>query len=86
MQAYLYEREGVYQDAYRPIIDILLNGQNKGVLTFFGTKKDVETTPTITYATEIIRGGRGFLGNHYIERLQKKINMLRIGDIKWLFY
>lgn len=74
---YLYKREGVYQDAYRPIIiTILLNGQNKIALTFYGTKKEVETAPTINYATEIIRGSTGFLSNRYVEKLQSKINLL----------
>lgn len=74
---YLYKREGVYGNVYRPIIiDCFINGVNKQAITFIGTKKEDETTPTVTYATEIIRGSRGFLSDYYVDKLQSKINFL----------
>ncbi|ASN05590.1 gamma-glutamylcyclotransferase [Virgibacillus necropolis] len=75
--SYLYKREGVYVNAYRPIIiDILLKGENKRAITFIGTQKEAETAPTINYASEIMRGSSGFLSDSYVATLQNKINML----------
>lgn len=74
---YLYKREGVYRNVYRPIIiDCFINGVKKRAITFIGTEKEEETAPTVTYATEIIRGGTGFLNDHYVDKLQNKIDLL----------
>ncbi|MFZ3577750.1 gamma-glutamylcyclotransferase [Virgibacillus sp. DJP39] len=74
---YLYKREGVYANAYRPII-VTINARDKEIraITFIGTEKEAETPPTVKYASEIIRGSKGFLSDAYVDKLQKKIDLL----------
>lgn len=74
---YLYEREGVYTNGYRPAI-VSLKLQNKLIeaLTFIGITKEQETKPTMRYANEIIRGATGVLSESYIKKLQMQINKL----------
>ncbi|MFD1037855.1 gamma-glutamylcyclotransferase [Virgibacillus byunsanensis] len=74
---YLYKREGVYNNGYRPaVITIELNGKAVEALTFIGITKMPETKPTVLYATEIIRGATGILNESYINMLQTKIDLL----------
>ncbi|XKF67427.1 gamma-glutamylcyclotransferase [Virgibacillus necropolis] len=75
--SYLYKREGVFVNAYRPtIINVFINGENMRAITFIGTQKETETAPTVNYATEIIRGSKEFLSDSYVDKLRKKINLL----------
>ncbi|WP_197046601.1 gamma-glutamylcyclotransferase [Oceanobacillus salinisoli] len=73
---YLYKREGVYHQAYRPaIVTVQFNeGDFLDALTFIGVKKSEETKPTHRYATEIIRGASGILSESYIDKLKERIN------------
>ncbi|WP_165769108.1 gamma-glutamylcyclotransferase [Virgibacillus profundi] len=77
---YLYEREGVFVNAYRPaVVSLQLNNSEIiEAITFIGTEKADETKPTIKYATEIIRGAEGILSDHYIEKLKQRINKLTL--------
>ncbi|GAB3066426.1 gamma-glutamylcyclotransferase [Virgibacillus ainsalahensis] len=77
---YLYEREGVYSNAYRPaIVQLKLHdGEIIEAITFIGVSKSKETKPTNRYATEIIRGARGVLSQNYIKQLDRRINQLMI--------
>jgi gamma-glutamylcyclotransferase (GGCT)/AIG2-like uncharacterized protein YtfP len=71
--AYLFQREGVYEKAYRPgFINVMLNGRiEKDVLTFFVVDKKEEKAPPIWYAEEIIRGASGYLSEEYVQKLIK---------------
>lgn len=75
---YLYEREGVYVEAYRPlIVSVNMNdGRNVEVLTFIGITKSKETMPTEVYADEILTGANKLLSASYIEGLRRRINHL----------
>lgn len=74
---YLYKREGVYIQGYRPaIVSVSCDEKEYEVLTFIGLDKQTETSPTDLYATEIIRGGTGLLSETYIEKLKHKIETL----------
>ncbi|WP_249869632.1 gamma-glutamylcyclotransferase family protein [Oceanobacillus saliphilus] len=75
---YLYEREGVYVQAYRPLIVSVSTNEGKVIdaLTFMGVTKSDETKPTVIYAGEILTGAKKFLSTSYIEGLQKKIDLL----------
>ncbi|WP_158234651.1 gamma-glutamylcyclotransferase [Lentibacillus sediminis] len=75
---YLYEREGVYKQAYRPAVVLLElpQGEKVEALTFIGIEKSKETKPTEHYATEIIRGGTGLLSDDYINSLKTHIDRL----------
>ncbi|MFB4169132.1 gamma-glutamylcyclotransferase [Virgibacillus sp. JSM 102003] len=72
---YLYKREGVYANAYRPaIVSVTINKLIYPAITFIGTEKSAETKPTELYATEIIRGGQSLLSNEYLQKIQQKID------------
>ncbi|WP_087971463.1 gamma-glutamylcyclotransferase [Oceanobacillus rekensis] len=75
---YLYEREGVYVEAYRPmIVSVNMNdGRNVEVLTFIGITKSIETKPTEVYADEILTGAGKLLSATYIEGLRRRVNLL----------
>ncbi len=74
---YLYEREGVYANAYRPaIVSVTINKLIYHAITFIGIEKSPETKPTDMYATEIIRGGHNLLSNEYLQEIQQKIDRL----------
>lgn len=70
---YLYRREGVNINLYRPaLVDVTIEGKLvNNVWTFIVVDKDEETAPPIHYATEIIRGGRGILSERYMDSLRK---------------
>lgn len=72
---YLYKREGVYANAYRPaIVPVTINKLIYHTITFIGMEKSAETKPTELYGTEIIRGGRSLLSNEYLQNIQNKID------------
>lgn len=74
---YLYKREGVYTNMYRPaIVSVFSGGEPYDVLTFIGLDKQPETAPTELYATEIIRGATGILSESYIEQLKSRMGKL----------
>ncbi|MFC4023022.1 gamma-glutamylcyclotransferase [Oceanobacillus longus] len=75
---YLYEREGVYIEAYRPAIVTLetSGGRNVEALTFIGIDKSEETKPTQLYADEILTGAGKLLSSSYIEGLRQRIGLL----------
>lgn len=74
---YLYKREGVYSNGYRPAIVSVSSGYNQyEVLTFIGLDKKPETPPTDLYATEIIRGATGVLSESYIKQVKEKVTKL----------
>ncbi|MFC2946920.1 gamma-glutamylcyclotransferase [Virgibacillus sediminis] len=75
---YLYQREGVYSNAYRPaIIEVeMTSGKRVEAVTFIGIDKHEETPPTRKYAEEIIRGAEGILSERYIAKIQKRIDRL----------
>ncbi|WP_018924072.1 gamma-glutamylcyclotransferase [Salsuginibacillus kocurii] len=76
---YLYKREGVDQNWYRPaIIDV---EDEKGrthshVLTFFVIDKVEEAAPPAHYSEEILRGALNNVSLDYQTRLQTKIDQL----------
>jgi len=72
---YLFIREGVETGHYRPaIISLLLNGKpTDSVLTFLVLDKQEEQAPTVIYATEILRGGKGTLSEEYWHALRSRI-------------
>ncbi|GGJ85073.1 putative gamma-glutamylcyclotransferase YkqA [Lentibacillus kapialis] len=74
---YLYEREGVFASSYRPaIVPVSINGSIHQALTFIGVRKSPETAPTKRYGTEIMRGGKGYLSDGYLQKLRKKMQLL----------
>ncbi|MGJ9460515.1 gamma-glutamylcyclotransferase [Oceanobacillus sp. CF4.6] len=75
---YLYEREGVYIEAYRPAIVTLEmpGGRNIEGLTFIGIDKSEESKPTQLYADEILTGAGKLLSSSYIEGLRQRIDLL----------
>jgi len=72
---YLYKREGVSADWYRPtFVDLHLNGKMvEDVLTFTVVNKKAETAPPSDYLEEIIRGGSGFLSKSYLSSLKERM-------------
>lgn len=75
---YLYRREGVFTNSYRPaVVTVTMNGERIAVLTFIVNDKNPETQPSILYETEIIRGGTGFLSSNYLENITSRIHRLR---------
>lgn len=74
---YLYEREGVYVNAYRPaVVQISVNGASLEAITFIGTEKSKETRPSDLYGKEIIRGAKGILSEPYIKKIEQRIKKL----------
>lgn len=77
---YLYKREGVHSEVYRPaIVPVTINGDTFQTLTFIGMNKSGETAPTSLYATEILRGGKDCLSRAYREKLKQKIDGFQEG-------
>ncbi|ARI77332.1 gamma-glutamylcyclotransferase [Halobacillus mangrovi] len=70
---YLYKREGVYSNGYRPVVvEVELNNQLVSALSFTVIEKDTDLTPPLHYAREIHRGGSPYLSADYIESLEKR--------------
>lgn len=70
---YLYKREGVIGQVYRPaFVNIELNGNEmKDVLTFLVIDKKYEVTPPQSYRDEIICGATGCVSEEYLNRLME---------------
>ncbi|KAB2338039.1 gamma-glutamylcyclotransferase [Cytobacillus depressus] len=68
---YLYSREGVNSDCYRPAI-VQIKMENDifiDALTFIVVNKEEEVAPPAHYLEEIIRGGTGVLSSEYMKKL-----------------
>ncbi|UPG63982.1 gamma-glutamylcyclotransferase [Metabacillus endolithicus] len=76
---YLYEREGVMANIYRPaFINVEINGVlHKNVLTFLVMNKKEEVAPPEHYSNEILRGAKGFVSSGYYRKLEKKLLTLK---------
>ncbi|NRD80063.1 gamma-glutamylcyclotransferase [Bacillus sp. BRMEA1] len=76
--SYLYKREGVAVNWYRPtFVDLTVNGSFvKDVLTFTVVHKEAETAPPSHYLEEIIRGGSGFLSEGYLDNIKEHAKYL----------
>ncbi|KAA9023952.1 gamma-glutamylcyclotransferase [Niallia endozanthoxylica] len=68
---YLYRREGVAAQIYRPaFITVIIDGIiYKNVLTFLVVDKEEEVAPPLHYVTEILRGAKGFVSDNYYQML-----------------
>ncbi|WLR52727.1 gamma-glutamylcyclotransferase [Bacillus tianshenii] len=71
---YLFTREGVHTQSYRPAVVQLTcsEGVLIDVLTFLVIPKQPELAPPFHYAREILRGGTGVLSEGYIQQVQKR--------------
>ncbi|GAB7386973.1 gamma-glutamylcyclotransferase [Bacillaceae bacterium] len=71
---YLFQREGVYAQVYRPtFVDVEVNGRKEtDVLTFTVRDKQEETAPPEWYAREILRGAKGTVSEAYLRRLKEE--------------
>ncbi|WP_226580015.1 gamma-glutamylcyclotransferase [Halobacillus litoralis] len=69
---YLYTREGVDTRAYRPtVIELELeDGRIVRALTFTVVNKKEDAVPPFHYAEEIHRGGKRYLSQAYMEKLE----------------
>lgn len=76
---YLYKREGVYVNAYRPAVVQIKSNHDEWfkAITFIGMEKSKETPPTELYAKEIIRGAKGILSESYLEKLVERIESFK---------
>lgn len=76
---YLFEREGVEQQAYRPaFVDVEVEGRLlQDVVTFVVVDKDEETPPSDAYAEEIMRGAQTVVSKEYYQQLVEKIGRLK---------
>ncbi|UGB28932.1 gamma-glutamylcyclotransferase [Metabacillus sp. B2-18] len=76
---YLYEREGVMANIYRPaFINVEINGVlHKNVLTFLVVNKKEEAAPPEHYSNEILRGAKGFVSSGYYRKLENKLLTLK---------
>lgn len=75
---YLYNREGVAGNFYRPtFIDLEVDGKLlKDVWTFVVVNKEsTEFQPPESYAREIVRGGKSILSDAYLEQLARKMGL-----------
>ncbi|WP_053219499.1 gamma-glutamylcyclotransferase [Virgibacillus senegalensis] len=72
---YLFVREGVHGKHYRPaFISVEINGNLlHNVLTFIVIDKSEEIAPPIHYATEILRGAKGFVSDQYYRQLEEAL-------------
>ncbi|TMW73493.1 gamma-glutamylcyclotransferase [Alteribacter natronophilus] len=83
---YLYKREGVFAGVYRPAIVSVTSADGtvfQNVLTFIVRDKlKAEIAPPEHYAGEILRGGKGWLSDVYLSRLEEHILTLQMTDSK----
>ncbi|RKD22714.1 hypothetical protein BEP19_10685 [Ammoniphilus oxalaticus] len=84
---YLYHREGVKAEAYRPaFITARINGEKTtGVLTFLVVDKKRDIEPPIEYVREIVRGGKGFISDRYFQTLKEYHRSVFNMDIESLY-
>ncbi|MET3695940.1 gamma-glutamylcyclotransferase (GGCT)/AIG2-like uncharacterized protein YtfP [Bacillus oleivorans] len=75
---YLFKREGVYTQSYRPtFVDIQVGYQvYPSCLTFTVVHKNEEMAPPVHYAKEILRGSKGKVSSSYYERLIRQLEDL----------
>ncbi|WP_335963016.1 gamma-glutamylcyclotransferase [Halalkalibacter kiskunsagensis] len=73
---YLYKREGVYMNIYRPaFVDVIIDGVwYNDVLTFLVIDKEKETAPPEQYAAEILRGAKSFVSDRYYKKLKDDLS------------
>lgn len=75
---YLYGREGVNNQIYRPtVIDIKMGGKlHTDLLTFVVIDKNDEVAPPPWYLEEMIRGGTGILSEPYLSKLKEHVKTI----------
>ncbi|GAA0329231.1 gamma-glutamylcyclotransferase [Bacillus carboniphilus] len=75
---YLFEREGVYSQLYRPTLVDITVGDNVylSCLTFKVVHSRDEIVPPLHYAREILRGSKGKVSNEYYQRLVHQLKNL----------
>lgn len=75
---YLYEREGVWHDIYRPVVISVRrpNGETVSALTFVVVNKQPISAPPSEYAAEILRGARPIVSRSYYHQLSDYIDRL----------
>jgi gamma-glutamylcyclotransferase (GGCT)/AIG2-like uncharacterized protein YtfP len=78
--SYLYEREGVNYQTYRPTLVTVKLGHQvvSNVLTFVVVQKEAEIAPPQHYEEEIIRGATGCLSDEYVSQLIASMNKLKV--------
>ena len=75
---YLYRREGVKNQVYRPtFIDVEVNGKifHDAWAFVVVTKDTAEHEPPISYAKEILRGGQDTLSSGYLDILERRLGL-----------
>ncbi|WP_216831771.1 gamma-glutamylcyclotransferase [Alkalihalobacterium elongatum] len=74
---YLYRREGVTAHIYRPaFVDIVMDEKTyRNVLTFLVVDKTEAVAPPEHYATEILRGAKGFVSDSYYQKLETDLHI-----------
>jgi gamma-glutamylcyclotransferase (GGCT)/AIG2-like uncharacterized protein YtfP len=74
---YLYRREGVTANIYRPaFLDVTIHHKTyRNVLTFLVVDKEDEVAPPPHYAAEILRGAKGFVSDYYYQKLSNDLNV-----------
>jgi len=72
---YLFRREGVYSQYYRPtFVTVEIDGElHSDVLTFTVLDKHPCSAPPEHYAREILRGAKGRLSESYVQKLTDKL-------------
>lgn len=76
---YLFKREGVYSQSYRPTLVDVTVGEKvyHSCLTFIVVHKQEETAPPVHYAKEILRGSQGKVSEQYYSRLISQLKLLQ---------
>lgn len=74
LEGYLYMREGVYSNIYRPAIVPLHceDGTTREALTFIVVTKVAESTPSTKYMLEILRGSKPVVSEEYYNALYNR--------------
>lgn len=83
--SYLYQREGVDSNVYRPtIVDVWVNDQKEiQALSFTVIHKKEDIAPPFHYAEEIHRGGARYLSEHYLTSLEHRfLHELKVADFQ----
>ncbi len=72
---YLFMREGVHGNHYRPaFVSVEVDGNVlENVLTFIVIDKSEELAPPLHYATEILRGANGVVSEQYYHQLEEDL-------------
>lgn len=76
---YLYVREGVYTNLYRPtFVNVEVNGVNyENCLTFVVCSKKEDLGPPDHYKNEILRGSKGRVTDTYYEKIKQYMENLQ---------